>query len=86
SGTVGTNRREGREKPKELRANGNVPHVFASKRDRGARIGRIRGICPRKFGTPGLKIREGREKPAGPQMNQEMPRVIMENIQNFKGQ
>ncbi|KAH9301625.1 hypothetical protein KI387_013208, partial [Taxus chinensis] len=86
SGTVGTNGCEGREKSKEPRANGNVPRVFASKRDREARIGWIRGICPRQLGTTGPKGCEGREKPVGPQTNQEMPRVTRENVQNFEGQ
>ncbi|KAH9297659.1 hypothetical protein KI387_029341, partial [Taxus chinensis] len=41
SGTVGTKVHRGHGEPKGPRANGNVPRVFASKRDREARIGRI---------------------------------------------
>ncbi|KAH9315193.1 hypothetical protein KI387_023820, partial [Taxus chinensis] len=55
SRTVGTKGREGREKPKEPRANGNVPRVFTSKRDREARIGWIGEFVPDSLGHPGQK-------------------------------
>ncbi|KAH9324257.1 hypothetical protein KI387_004435, partial [Taxus chinensis] len=73
SGTVGIKGRVGHEKPKKLRANQITPRVFTAKRDKEARIGRFREICPRQFGKSGPKGRVGREKPGGPQMNQEMP-------------
>ncbi|KAH9320523.1 hypothetical protein KI387_015162, partial [Taxus chinensis] len=71
-GTSGQKVRAGREEP---RANGNVPRVFASKRDREAHFGRIGEICPRRFGTSGPKIREGREDPEKLPTNQNVTRV-----------
>ncbi|KAH9301856.1 hypothetical protein KI387_013439, partial [Taxus chinensis] len=47
SGTVGAKARVGCGRPKEPRSNQILPRVFSVKRDREARIGRIRGICPR---------------------------------------
>ncbi|KAH9301818.1 hypothetical protein KI387_013401, partial [Taxus chinensis] len=61
-GTSGPKIREGRKKLEDPRANGILPHVFAAKRDKEARIGRFREICPRQFGTSRPKGREGCEK------------------------
>ncbi|KAH9315201.1 hypothetical protein KI387_023828, partial [Taxus chinensis] len=62
TGTVGTLGHVGHGKQKEPRANQIMPRVFASKRDREARIGRIGSFCPRQFGTSRTKGRGGREK------------------------
>ncbi|KAH9330797.1 hypothetical protein KI387_002905, partial [Taxus chinensis] len=59
---IGPKVRVGREKPKEPRVNGISPRVFTANRNKEARIGRFREICPRQFGTSGPKVREGREK------------------------
>ncbi|KAH9313746.1 hypothetical protein KI387_022373, partial [Taxus chinensis] len=52
----------GRGSPKEPKANQCMPRVIGQMRDREAHFGRIRGLCPKRFGTSGMKRREGRER------------------------
>ncbi|KAH9310947.1 hypothetical protein KI387_025982, partial [Taxus chinensis] len=52
TGTSGPKVCGGHEKPKELRANGISPRVFAANRNKGARISRSRSFS---FGTAGKK-------------------------------
>ncbi|KAH9322428.1 hypothetical protein KI387_017067, partial [Taxus chinensis] len=55
-----------------------MPCVFASKRDREARIRRIGEICPRQFGTSEPEVRSRRGEPKKPPMNQNVPRVFVD--------
>ncbi|KAH9299855.1 hypothetical protein KI387_031537, partial [Taxus chinensis] len=65
-GTSGPEVREGREKPKEPRANGISPRVFTAKRNKEARIGRSKSFSSRKAGTKVCTGCEGREKSKQP--------------------
>ncbi|KAH9298807.1 hypothetical protein KI387_030489, partial [Taxus chinensis] len=54
SGTFGPKGTRGTQKLKEPRANGKS-RVFTAKRDKEARIGQFREICPRSLGQLGQK-------------------------------